>query len=62
MNMGVLAASRFVNNSDKTSHTYTLNGEHKTETRDKRNKILDAIAGCLINLENMMKSDQWDAQ
>jgi hypothetical protein len=62
LNMGVLAASRFTNNSDKTSHAYTLKGEHKPETRDKRNNILDAVGGCLINLDNMLKSDQWDPQ
>lgn len=55
-NMGDVAASRFEDNSDKTSHSYDLKGEHSAETREKRNRYLDAIAGCRINLQTLMQS------
>jgi hypothetical protein len=61
-NMGVAAASRFLNNSDKTSHSFNLPGDHVPGKKDKRDLILNSLSGCLTNLETLMKSDQWDPQ
>jgi hypothetical protein len=58
--MSVAAASRFVNNTDKFSYSFALDGQHQPGEKDKRDNILNSLAGYLTNLETLMKSDQWD--
>jgi hypothetical protein len=61
-NMGAAAVSRFINNSDKNSYSFSLPGTHTSEAREKRDNILNSFSGCLINLDTLMKSDHWDPQ
>jgi hypothetical protein len=60
--MGDAAARRFLNNTDKNSFSFNLDGQHKAGEKDKRDNILNSLAGCLTNLETLMKSNEFDPQ
>jgi hypothetical protein len=61
-NMTDAAARRFVNNTEKQSFSYNWDGDHPQDERNKRNNVLNFLAGSLTNLETLMKSDQFDPQ
>jgi hypothetical protein len=59
-NMTTAAAARFLNNTDKASFSFGLDGVHQPGKKETRDNILNSLAGCLTNLDSIMKSDQWD--
>jgi hypothetical protein len=59
-NMTEGAVARFTNNSDKLSFSFNLDGKHAPEEKKKRDDTLNGLAGCLTNLETIMKTDLWD--
>jgi hypothetical protein len=61
-NMGKAAVAKFQNNSDKLSYNWNISGQHDSNRVSTRNNIINALAGCMTNLETLMHSDQWDPQ
>jgi len=59
-NMTDQAVARFMNNSDKLSFSFDLDGKHSPDEKKKRDEVLNGLTGCLTNLETIMKTDIWD--
>jgi hypothetical protein len=59
-NMGDAAVSRFTNNGDKPSYGYPLTGNHKEGAAQRRDAMLNALNGCLTNLDTLMQTDRFD--
>jgi hypothetical protein len=49
-----------MNNTDKPTFGFRLEAVHSQEEKQKREGVLNGLAGCLTNLQTIMNSDAWD--